>query len=316
MDIGVPATTGAARDGPAQIIIAGDEPLDLDPLELFATIGGDDRQPAVEPRGLDLDLRQTGDPVVLEVDNQLRNGGGVGRLLPSGFVDRQRSAAQIQSGDRLGARRVDLRIGQIDPDRPAHSPGLEIEVEAPPRLGIERQPEMVNRAGSPRTHPERDIGVESRRGAVQSRGALRARAGPVEIEREITVGEIALHRDLGDRDARHRRFRSVFDGLQLEAREQRKSKMQRRVGVTADPCRLNVRCTGIIKRLGIDNLQSIPHRPADREIDRQPFERRADFGDRQRAAGNFEPFQDAGRWQELKTLAGKNSGAIDVPRRR
>ena len=54
--------------------------------------------------------------------------------------------------------------------------------------------------------------------------------------------------------------------------------MQQRVGTAADPRRFETDRMSKGKRLGVDDLQRILQRPADRKVDRQPFERSIELG--------------------------------------
>ena len=310
----MPAAAGMPSHRAAEIVVTGDHAPDIDPLDLLAVFRNSDGKPAVEPGGFDLDIRKLGDPIMIELDDELCGPGHIGRFLPSRLVNREACRTQIEIGDRLRARRLKPGICHINADR-AGQPSVKVEAEAPPRLDVERHPDPINRA-RPAPHPEWHGGIKLYRDAVDPRCSLRMRPCPRELERDGPIGQVAVHRDLGDRHARHRRLRAVLDLIQLEGRQQREPEMQYRVGMAADPRRVEIGGTRVIKRLRIDELESFLKRSVDRQIDRQPFERRTDFADVQRAAGRLEAFDDTAARQKHEMPVGELRDAVHLARRR
>src|SRR5204862_7568766 len=96
----------------------------------------------------------------------------------------------------------------------------------------------------------------------------------------------------------------VLDLIQLEGRQQREPEMQYRVGMAADPRRVEIGGTRGIKRLRIDQLESLLKRSVDRQIDRQPFERRTDFADVPPAAIRLQAFDDTAAPQKHEMPVG------------
>src|SRR5437879_6449916 len=96
MDIGTPASLGPAGDCAADIGLAGDEAADVDPLDALTVVAEQRRETAVEPRCLDVDLADPGDPLILDVEDDGRRSRLLGRLFPAGLGDREAGAAQIE----------------------------------------------------------------------------------------------------------------------------------------------------------------------------------------------------------------------------
>src|ERR1051326_7637416 len=136
MDIGVPAAAGMPGHRAAEVVVAGDHAPDIDSLDLLAVLRNSDGEPAVEPGGFDLNVRELADPIVIELEDELCGPGRVGRFLPSRLLDREARCTQIEIGNGLGARRLEPGIGHVNADR-AGPPSVAPPPEAPPRLGVE-----------------------------------------------------------------------------------------------------------------------------------------------------------------------------------
>src|SRR5437764_15285452 len=92
--------------------------------------------------------------------------------------------------------------------------------------------------------------------------------------------------------------------------------MQYRVGMAADPRRIEIGGTRVIKRFRIDELEGFLKRSVDRQIDRQPFERRADLADVERSAIRLQAFDDTAARQKHEMPVGELRDAVHLARRR
>ncbi len=111
MDIGVPAPLGPAGNRAADIALANDKAADLDPVDMLVVVAEQRREPAVEPGRRDLDLRDPGDLLIVEIEDERCRSRLIGRLFPAGLGDREGGATQIEQRRRLAsvARRTPYR---------------------------------------------------------------------------------------------------------------------------------------------------------------------------------------------------------------
>src|ERR1700746_3004252 len=89
VNIGMPSAARVARDGAAEIIVAGDHALDIDAVDLLAVVGDSDGEMPVEPGRLHLDVGDLSNAVMVEIDDQFRGRRRIRRFLPAGLVDRE-----------------------------------------------------------------------------------------------------------------------------------------------------------------------------------------------------------------------------------
>ena len=78
-----------------------DEAPDLDPVDMLAVGAELRREVTVETGRLYLDLRDAGDPLIVEIEDELCRSRLFRRLFPAGLGDRQGGAAQVEQRRRL-----------------------------------------------------------------------------------------------------------------------------------------------------------------------------------------------------------------------
>src|SRR5207253_5754016 len=166
-----PAAFGPARDAARYIVVADGEAGDLDTLELLTIGRKRERELAVKPRGLHLDLTQPGNLLIRKIEHQLAHARDTGSFVPGGFRNRQTGSAKVEQRVDLGAPGIKSRIGQIDADRTADPVGQIVEVEPPPLSVVEPQPDTISAAHAV-LGLEDDAAVEAYRDTIESRFPL------------------------------------------------------------------------------------------------------------------------------------------------
>src|SRR5438477_11432088 len=96
----------------------------------------------------------------------------------------------------------------------------------------------------------------------------------------------------------------------------RETELQYGVRMATDPNRVKIGGTRVIKRFRIDELEGFLKRSVDRQIDRQPFERRADLADVERSAIRLQAFDDTAARQKHEMPVGELRDAVHLARRR
>src|SRR5260370_39125995 len=96
MYIGAPAALGPAGDRAADIGFAGDKAPDVDPVDPLMIVAEQRREAAVEARRLDVDLAASGEPLIVDVEDECCRPRLFRRLLPAGLGDRKAGVAQIE----------------------------------------------------------------------------------------------------------------------------------------------------------------------------------------------------------------------------
>ena len=200
------------------------------------------------------------------------------------------------------------------PTGPADPAGQEVEAEAPALLFVHRQSDAVPRPGAV-GRLEEQVRVDAQRNPVEtgSSAQMGARAG--DLQREIAVGEVAVHRDIGNRGAGEGRFHGVLDLVELQVLQQRKLEMKVRFGSAGDLRRVDPDVVGVAQRLCVDRLEDILDRSGKGKVDRQPFHRGAEVGDLQRASGSLNRFDRSAGRREHEPPVVEGGGPADLPRR-
>ena len=142
---------------------------------------------------------------------------------------------------------------------------------------VERQGDAVPGAGPSfglkNSLPSMFIGTSSKR-------ALPSEVGPgsADFESESAVAQVAVHRRVGYRRIGQARLHAILDLVEFQSVQQRKLEMEVELGSSGDTGGIDPDIMGVAQRFGIDDLENVLDRPGQRQIDREPFDRRAEVG--------------------------------------
>src|SRR6516162_1201239 len=85
MKVDLPAAVRSARNVTRDVVVADDEALDVNALDMFSIRRERERKFPVEPRRLHFDLTQLRDLLVRKIENKLGCARCIGRLIPAGL---------------------------------------------------------------------------------------------------------------------------------------------------------------------------------------------------------------------------------------
>src|ERR1700681_2675244 len=97
-------------------------------------------------------------------------------------------------------RRIESPVGEIDPDGSGDPVGQEVEGEAPALLVVYRQSDMVPRPRYVDRLGEQ-MRVDVKRTSIIAGSSLEVRSRTSDLQTEIAIGEVAVHRNAGNRGA-------------------------------------------------------------------------------------------------------------------
>ena len=257
-----------------------------------------ERKSAVEPGRLHLDVAQPRDLLVVRSRTSFAVRRHIGRLFPACLGNRQAGRAQIEA--ELRPRRAPAskpNMSDRSPIGPANPVRQRNRSASRRRCSSSIVSATRYRARGAVLRLEEQVAVDAYRDAVEARIPWRCAPGPADLEREIAVGQVAVaspprrSRRPSSSPSRHIRpasnLRSCSSGsLKWRLASVRPATMRR-----IDPDIMRV-----AQRFGVDDLEDVLDRPGQRQIDRQPFDRRAEIGDLQRAAGDLNGFDRTRRW--------------------
>src|SRR5205085_11589359 len=130
---------------------------------------------------------------------------------------------------------------------------------------------------------EEQVRVDIQRHPVETRGPPQVGSGAGDLQGEIAVGQVAVHRGAGNRGPGEARLYDILHLVELEVLQQRKLEMEVRFGAAGDARRVDPDVVSIPQRLCVDGREYVLDRSGQRKVDGQPFHRCAEVRDHQRA---------------------------------
>src|SRR6516162_2734970 len=124
----MPPAFPATPDYTGDVIIAYEQPLDVDAVYMLGIGGERHCKPAVEPRSPHLDFRQSSNTLVVEIQENPGGGGSAGQLFPAHLRNGEARRVQIKRRFSLGVGGIEGPVGEIDPDRSGEPFREEVEI--------------------------------------------------------------------------------------------------------------------------------------------------------------------------------------------
>src|SRR5215470_1832846 len=104
---------------------------------------------------------------------------------------------QIELRLGLGMRRIECPIDEVDPDGSGRTVGRQVEAKAAPLLVIGRQRDAVLRPDAVFRLKEQ-VRIDIERNPVKAGGTPKVSPRARYLERQIAVGQVAVHRYAGN----------------------------------------------------------------------------------------------------------------------
>src|SRR6516162_8587117 len=188
-----PAPVCSAGHVTCDVVITDHKPANVDALDLLSVRHQRKREISIEPCRFHLDLAQPRDPLVREFEDEPSGARSIGCFGPTGLVNGQACRAKVEAGVGLSAARFEGRIRQVNADESADPVGQIVEGKPAALFVIKRQRDPVSGTLAV-LRSEEHAAVYAYRDVVESCFALQAHARPADVEHEVAVAEVAVHR--------------------------------------------------------------------------------------------------------------------------